>query len=176
VCSWIKLATGLTFEGDYLFFRMHNCRICSDRSSNNIIGIRKVDDNDLVLFPNLFANAYKMIRLEGQGLEHQRVSFHRFILSQNIDKPGSRLRQVARRGRRVGGARRMQWVLRYQPRVSGIMSSFLCSPRRFAHHSRRPAKGYVSSVNKISSVNSLPPLPMDNSPTIISENTMNILD
>lgn len=48
---------------------MHNRGIRGNRSSNDIICVGKVDDNNLVLFPDFFTHAYEMVRLKRQGLE-----------------------------------------------------------------------------------------------------------
>ena len=42
----------------------------------------------------------------------------------------------------------MRWVLKYQPRTPRIMSKIPFLSQPVAHHSRRPAKGYVSWRDK----------------------------
>jgi len=71
----------------------------------------------------------------------------------------------------------MRWVLRYQPRISGIMSSVLYLPSwllTIAAVQQKATCRLVEKVNKISRRPSLSPLPIHKSLTIILENTMNI--
>lgn len=44
--------------------RMHNCWVRRYWSPQHIIGIREVDDNDLVLLIDFFSNANEMVALE----------------------------------------------------------------------------------------------------------------
>lgn len=48
--------------------RMHDGRLRRDRSSHNIIGVRKVNYHYLVLVANFLAHANKMVRLERECL------------------------------------------------------------------------------------------------------------
>lgn len=57
-----------TLEGYNLILWVHDSRVGSDRSSDDIIRICQVDYDDLVLLANLFANAYEVVRLERQRL------------------------------------------------------------------------------------------------------------
>jgi hypothetical protein len=47
---------------------VHNGRVGSDGSAEDIIGICKVDNDDLVLLIDLFPYAYKVVRFKGQSL------------------------------------------------------------------------------------------------------------
>lgn len=51
----------LTFQCKDLLARMHNCTVGSNRSPQDIVGIGKVDNDDLVLFIDLFSHAYEMV-------------------------------------------------------------------------------------------------------------------
>jgi hypothetical protein len=48
---------------------VHNGGIRGDRSSNDIISVGEVHDNDLILFPDFFTHTYEMVRLKRQGLK-----------------------------------------------------------------------------------------------------------
>ena len=47
---------------------MHYGRIGGDRSTHDIVGVCKVDDDDLVLFINLLSHTNEVVGLEGQCL------------------------------------------------------------------------------------------------------------
>ena len=44
---------------------MHDGRVGTDRSPDDIVGVRKLNDGNLIPLIDLFAHADKMVRLEG---------------------------------------------------------------------------------------------------------------
>jgi hypothetical protein len=44
---------------------MHDGRISTDWSPEDIVGVREVNDDDLILLIDLFAHTDEMVRLEG---------------------------------------------------------------------------------------------------------------
>lgn len=54
--------------------RMHYGRIGGDGAAEDIIGISKVDDHDLVLLIDLFPNANKSVGFERQSLDTKTTS------------------------------------------------------------------------------------------------------
>ncbi len=60
--------------------RVHYCRVRRDGPPKDIVGVGKVDDDDLVLLTDLLPNTNEVVRLEGQCL-------HRPGLI-NEEKPG----------------------------------------------------------------------------------------
>ena len=40
---------------------MHNSRVCRDGSPQDIVRVRKVDDDDLVLLVDLFTDTYEVV-------------------------------------------------------------------------------------------------------------------
>lgn len=47
---------------------MHNGRVGCNRSSHNIIGIGKVDDDDLILVVYILANTNEVVGFQGESL------------------------------------------------------------------------------------------------------------
>ena len=54
----------LALQRQNLLGRMHNGRISTDWSPKDIMGIREVDDDNLILLVDLFAHTDEMVRLE----------------------------------------------------------------------------------------------------------------
>ena len=57
-----------TLQSQNLLVRMHNCRVGSDRSTEDIVRVREVNDDDLVLFIDPLSHTDEMVALKGQGL------------------------------------------------------------------------------------------------------------
>jgi hypothetical protein len=55
----------LALQCKNLLVGMHNGRIGTDWSPEDIVGVREVNDDDLILLIDLFAHTDKMVRLEG---------------------------------------------------------------------------------------------------------------
>ena len=49
---------------------MHDGRVSTNWPPENIVGVGKVDDDDLVLLIDLFTYANEVVRFECQGLHH----------------------------------------------------------------------------------------------------------
>ncbi len=47
---------------------MHDGRVGANWPPKNIVGVREIDDDDLVLFIDLFAHTNEVVRLKCQGL------------------------------------------------------------------------------------------------------------
>lgn len=57
-----------TFKGENLLAGMHDSRVGGNGSPQDIVGFGQVNDDDLVLLADLFANTYEVVGLEGQAL------------------------------------------------------------------------------------------------------------
>ena len=57
-----------TFESQNLLLGVHNRGVGGDWSTENIIGIVQVDNNDLVLFVDFLPHTDEMVGFEGQCL------------------------------------------------------------------------------------------------------------
>ena len=60
-----------TFQRENLLVGMHDGRVSTNWPPENIVGVGKVDDDDLVLLIDLFTNANEVVRFECQGLRHK---------------------------------------------------------------------------------------------------------
>ena len=52
---------------------MHDGRVGANWPSEDIVGVRKVDDNNLVLLVDLFTHTNEVVRLECQGLRYKKT-------------------------------------------------------------------------------------------------------
>ena len=92
--------------------RVHDCAVRGDGSSKDIVGIREVDNDYLILLSNFLSYTDEVVGLEGEGLrvthwcELKRTSGWTYA-------PGRRWRQAARLLPTIGGARRRKWAWRY---------------------------------------------------------------
>lgn len=77
---------------------MHNCAVRSDGSSEDIVGVREVNDNNLVLFSNLLSYTDKVVRLESEGLRVTRSmsSSARPVGTTHLEGDGGRLHTYCR--------------------------------------------------------------------------------
>ncbi len=50
---------------------MHDSRVGTNWPPEDIVGVRKVDDDDLVLLIDLFAHTNEVVRLKCQGLRYR---------------------------------------------------------------------------------------------------------
>ena len=57
-----------TFQSQNLLLRVHNRRVCGDWSTQNIIGVVQVDNDDLVLLVDFLPHTDEMVGFEGQCL------------------------------------------------------------------------------------------------------------
>ena len=57
-----------TFKSQNLLVGVHYRGVCGDWSTQNIIGVVQVDDNDLVLLVDLLPHTDEMVGFEGQCL------------------------------------------------------------------------------------------------------------
>lgn len=57
-----------TFQCENLLVRVHNGRVGRDWSPQNIVGVCKVYDDNLVRLIDLLAHANEVVRLESKGL------------------------------------------------------------------------------------------------------------
>jgi hypothetical protein len=98
-----------TLERKYLLARVHNGRVGSDGSPEDIVALAQIDDDDLVLFVDLFANANEAV-----GLERQRLCVRccEPLLRDTTNDASHALRRkwkrAGRRRSRAEGARRTQ--------------------------------------------------------------------
>ena len=80
-------------------------------SSQDIVGVGKVDNHNLVLLVNLFADTNEVVALEGERLHgnEKGENGERHVAQQksNNNEPGTRSTQAERRCWRAGDARRM---------------------------------------------------------------------
>ena len=76
---------------------VHNCGVGGDWSPEDIVGIGEVDDDDLVLLPDLLANGNGAVRLERQRLNETRQYYrHEFVGCTRLERDGGGLDAQAR--------------------------------------------------------------------------------
>ena len=63
----------LTLQRENLLVGMHDGRISTNWPPENIVGIGKVDDDDLVLLIDLFTHTNEVVRLECQSLRYKKT-------------------------------------------------------------------------------------------------------
>ena len=62
----------LTLQRENLLVGMHNGRIGANWPPEDIVGVGKVDDDDLVLLVDLFTHTNEVVRLKCQGLRYKK--------------------------------------------------------------------------------------------------------
>ena len=63
-----------TSESQNLLVGVHNCSVCGDWPTQNIIGVVEVDNDDLVLFADFLPYTDEMVGFEGQCLSSASVN------------------------------------------------------------------------------------------------------
>jgi hypothetical protein len=95
-----------TSESQNLLVGVHNRRVCGDWSTQNIVGVVQVDNDDLVLFVDFLPHTDKMVGFEGQRLSSAGVNRWLWtgVRMVWLYRPGKRWKQAARPSWRAGGA------------------------------------------------------------------------
>jgi len=85
---------------------MHDRRVCGDWSTQNIIGVVQVDNDDLVLFVDFLPHTDEMVGFKGQCLSPASVNRRAQTKARVVwlYKPGKRWKRAVRPSWRAGGA------------------------------------------------------------------------
>ena len=67
-CGYSYTQCARTLQGEYFLVWMHNGRVCGDWSSEDIVGVGQVHNDDLVGFIDLFPNTDEMVGLQRESL------------------------------------------------------------------------------------------------------------
>ena len=60
-----------TLQCKNLLVRVHDCRIRTNGATQDIVGVGKVYNHDLVLLANLFADTYEVVGFKCEGLSNE---------------------------------------------------------------------------------------------------------